>query len=93
MIVRIIVDKIEVPNVITPNGDGVNDVFTIKNIEAVESSTVLIFDRWGKKIFESHNYKNDWDGGNAADGTYFYVIKYSSFLKSYEKSGTLTILH
>ena len=93
LIVRIIVDKIEVPNVITPNGDGVNDVFTIKNIEAVESSTVLIFDRWGKKIFESHNYKNDWDGGNAADGTYFYVIKYSSFLKSYEKSGTLTILH
>ncbi|MCK4360605.1 MAG: gliding motility-associated C-terminal domain-containing protein, partial [Bacteroidales bacterium] len=31
--------------------------------------------RWGKKVYEINNYKNDWDGGNLSDGVYFYILK------------------
>jgi gliding motility-associated-like protein len=92
LIVRVIVDKIEVPNIITPNGDGSNDKFVIKNIEMVESSQVLIFNRWGKKVYESNNYQNDWDGDNLADGVYFYVIRYKTFLDEFEEKGSVTIM-
>lgn len=92
MTVRVIVDKIEVPNIITPNGDGSNDKFVIKNIEEIESSTILIFNRWGKKVYESNNYDNTWEGDNLADGVYYYVIKYKTFLDEYEVKGSLTIM-
>lgn len=92
LIVRVIVDKIEVPNIITPNGDGQNDYFVIGNILETESSTVLIFNRWGKKVYESNNYTNDWDGDNLADGVYYYVIRYATFLDEYEVKGIVTIM-
>ena len=92
LVTRVIVDKIEVPNIITPNGDGHNDKFVIKNIEFVESSTVLVFNRWGKKVYESNNYQNDWDGDNLADGVYYYVIRYKTFLDDFEVKGSVTIM-
>ncbi|WP_353717956.1 gliding motility-associated C-terminal domain-containing protein [Dyadobacter sp. 676] len=56
-------------NVITPNGDGKNDFFIVP----VASSTLEIFNRWGKSIFKSADYKNDW-GKGIANGTYLYVV-------------------
>lgn len=71
-----------IPNVFTPNGDGINDFFVIsekgsnKPINSYyESSELLIFNRWGKKVLDSKNYQNNWNGGNLPDGTYFYVLK------------------
>lgn len=90
--VKIIVDQIEIPNVITPNGDGVNDVFVIKNIERVETSTLRIYNRWGKKIFEASPYKNDWNGNGAADGVYFYELDYTTYFREDQASGTVTIM-
>ncbi|MBO9612166.1 MAG: gliding motility-associated C-terminal domain-containing protein [Dyadobacter sp.] len=56
-------------NVITPNGDGKNDFFIVP----VASSSLEVFNRWGKSIFKSTDYKNDW-GKGIANGTYLYVV-------------------
>jgi|WetSurSiteA1Bulk_404760.scaffolds.fasta_scaffold00952_5 gliding motility-associated-like protein len=79
--VRIIVNDLFVPSVITPNGDGKNDCFGIGEItDLVE---LIIFDRWGNEEFTNDNYLNDWCGRNnhgeelPAD-TYFYVLKFGN---------------
>lgn len=75
-----------IPNIITPNSDGVNDFFKIKNIEHHPNTNVTIFDRWGIKVYENPNYNNEWNGAGVSDGTFFYVIdvpddkKYSGFI-------------
>ena len=82
--------QIVIPNVITPNGDAANDYFKIKNIEYHPNTSVTIFDRWGKKVFESTNYNNEWKGDGVSDGTFFYVIevpddkKYSGFITVFQ---------
>lgn len=40
-----------------------------------QSSNLVIFNRWGRIVYQSNNYQNDWDGGNLPDATYFYVLK------------------
>ncbi|MCF8296622.1 MAG: gliding motility-associated C-terminal domain-containing protein, partial [Saprospiraceae bacterium] len=64
----------------------------IKNVEKLEEATLLIFNRWGKKVYESDKYDNDWDGDNHSDGTYYYVLKYKTYFKTDEIHGTVTIL-
>ena len=71
---------INIPNSFSPNRDGINDLFIIRGL--TENSSVMIYDRSGKKLYESDNYQNDWDGrdnnGNAMDSdTYWYVIHIS----------------
>jgi gliding motility-associated-like protein len=87
--VIIIIDDILVfPNVITPNSDGVNDYFEITNSDKYANNVLQVFNRWGKIVFEQQNYDNKWDGGNLADGTYFYIFKYLDNVYN----GSLTIL-
>ncbi len=69
--------KLNIPNVFTPNGDGVNDYFLISGV-GLKSYSLTIFDRWGKKVFESDNVLKSWDGKNENDGTYYYLIKAES---------------
>ena len=57
------------PNVITPNGDGKNDTFIV----SVGGSSLQVFNRWGKEIFQADDYRNDW-GKGTTNGTYFYEI-------------------
>ena len=69
-----------VPNIITPNGDGRNDVFEVPCLEdTYTNNNMRIFNRWGDKVFEKDGYANDWDGrykGNLLPaGTYFYLIQ------------------
>ena len=90
--VKVIIDKITIPNVITPNGDGKNDYFVIENIEKFKSSNLVIYNRWGKKVYEQSNYQNDWDGDNLSDGVYYYVVEYETFLEKRTRSGSVTIL-
>jgi gliding motility-associated-like protein len=61
-----------VPNIFTPNGDGVNEVFFIRNIP--ENTALVITNRWGKEVYKSNAYANDWDGGETVDGIYYYHI-------------------
>lgn len=69
-----------VPDIITPNGDGKNDFFTVPCLETTyTNNNVRIFNRWGDKIFEQDSYENDWDsrykGNLLPPGTYFYLIQ------------------
>ena len=67
-----------IPNVFTPNGDGSNEVFFIRNLPQEGSPNELVItNRWGKEVFISENYQNDWDGSGAADGIYFYRLQVS----------------
>jgi gliding motility-associated-like protein len=77
---------IVIPNIITPNGDGANEAFKIKNLEYHPNTSLSIFDRWGRKVYDSSNYNNDWRGDGMNDGTFFYILdvpddkKYSGYL-------------
>ncbi len=90
---------VEVPNVITPNGDGNNDTWKITGIAAYKNATIEIFSRWGTLVY-SHNgvYQSDWSGTSTGkdlpDGVYFYVIKLNSNRnnKNDTFTGNLTII-
>lgn len=76
--VIIYVNDFEIPQAITPNGDGKNDYFVIHGIENPENE-VQIFNRWGQLVYEAINYQNDWygvdhSGAELSNDTYFYVI-------------------
>jgi gliding motility-associated-like protein len=64
-------------NVYSPNGDGINDVFLIPNLEDYPSVKLIIFNRWGNIIYQDDDYSNDWgltnfNGEILQDGVYFY---------------------
>ncbi len=60
------------PNVITPNGDGVNDILEV----AEAGSKIKIWNRWGKLVYQSDNYKKEWgDGKEIIAGTYYYHLQ------------------
>ncbi len=63
---------ITIPNVFTPNNDGVNEAFIILNKKA--NTTLVVVNRWGIKIFESEDYQNDWRAEGVPDAIYFYTI-------------------
>ena len=74
-----------IPNAFSPNNDDFNDYFIIVNLEQYENNNIIIFNRWGDKVYEASPYLNDWDGssdkakfvvsGNkVVDGTYYYIL-------------------
>ena len=78
---------ITIPNAFSPNGDGVNDWVEIPNIESYPNNDIMIFNRWGNKVFEASPYTNSigqaWDGTSQFGGflgeklpesTYYYVL-------------------
>lgn len=70
---------IEIPNVFTPNEDGVNDLFHIK-VKGVKSAEGYIYNRWGQLLYSWDALKNSWDGiasngEKCPDATYYYIIK------------------
>lgn len=81
-----------IPNVFSPNSDGVNDLFQVK-YDGKEAVSVEIFDRWGRTVYTAVSHLQPWNGvtdkGNAAhEGVYYYVIKVGErFFK-----GNLTLL-
>lgn len=77
-----------IPNIFTPNGDGQNDYFVIKNIEE-GGWNLLIFNQSGEVVFESANYNNEWDGSNLIDGTYIYKLYKEDI--SYQSSGLVQL--
>ncbi|WP_459641473.1 T9SS type B sorting domain-containing protein, partial [Flavobacterium sp. CGRL2] len=54
--------KIQISEAITPNGDGINDYWIIKNIEKYTNSIIYVYNRWGTEVYSARNYQNDWDG-------------------------------
>lgn len=77
---------IRVPNVVTTNGDNVNDYFRIRGLENFTGSVLSVYNRWGKQVYRNENYRNDWKP-DMSSGTYFYVLnlqdgrKYNGFFE------------
>ena len=71
---------LNVPNTFTPNGDGFNDIFKVKDgYRSIVQFHGYIFNRWGKKLFEWTDISKGWDGkyqgSEVADGVYFCLIE------------------
>lgn len=83
-----------IPNVFSPNGDGINDTWVIRYLDSYPGATVQIFDRYGKRIFMSSGYNNPWNGtmgGNPVPaGVYYYIVEPKNGLKPI--NGSLTIV-
>lgn len=91
--------ELTIPNIFTPNGDGVNDIYFLKTSSLTEIKAV-VYDRWGHIVYEldSTNGNIAWDGKNqygkdCAEGVYYYLIKSTGKDgKDYDKKGTITLV-
>lgn len=85
--------EVNIPNVFSPNSDLVNDLLEV-NTDFVADYSLLIFNRWGQKLFETTNPSDFWPGGDHPEGTYFYVLRYTNECTGSiaEKKGTVTLL-
>jgi gliding motility-associated-like protein len=86
-----VLKSLVIPNVFSPNGDGINDKWQILYLETYPGSTVDVYNRYGQIIFHSVGYSNPWDGTYKGKpvpaGTYYYIIdpkngrsKYTGFV-------------
>ncbi|MBN2682972.1 MAG: gliding motility-associated C-terminal domain-containing protein [Bacteroidales bacterium] len=93
---------LEIPSAFTPNADGINDTWAIKDVESVENIEIEIFNRWGQLMFsfsgtgsEYASLENQWDGtynGNPAPlGSYVYIVKLGE-TEEETHNGTITII-
>ena len=81
----ITIDKLPIPdsvgttsNILTPNGDGINDYLVIANKEAYQSCKISIYNMWNVLVYSQDGYNNDWggtsNGKKLPDGPYYYII-------------------
>jgi gliding motility-associated-like protein len=88
--------EVFVPNAFSPNGDGNNDLFLVKG-QCIKSIDMIIFDRWGNKIFETENVSDGWDGTYNNQpmntGTYAYKLIATRYDGSIvEKNGNVSLV-
>ena len=70
--------KITIPNTFSPNNDGINDIWDIKALVTYPACSVVIYNRYGQKVYQSTGYPKPWDGTSnnspLPEGTYYYII-------------------
>lgn len=86
--VRMPMHDLFIPNAISPNNDGINDYFEI--LGGISQLTLKVVNRWGKLVYFSNSYNNDWNGGNLSSGVYYYLIEDKCLNQEYK--GKLHIL-
>ncbi len=90
-----VINKLYPAQIISPNGDGANDTWQVRNIEEFPEAVITVYNRWGSPVFKTKNYTNTWNGtfdGNALPvATYYYVIDMSPYGKS-QVTGSVTII-
>jgi gliding motility-associated-like protein len=80
-LVRLVPDKalgeteLAFPNVFSPNNDGNNDTWVIRNLKQYPDNDLTVLNRWGNEVYKAKSYKDNWDGDNLGEGTYFYVAR------------------
>ena len=92
--------EVRIPNVFTPNNDGINDLFKITTNEAVRNIELHIYDRWGNNVFDSYDKFNFWDGINkytqtpCDNGVYTYYIYIDTFINKNRiiKEGNISLI-
>ena len=98
--VEVVVAQVWVPKVITLNGDGDNEIFRadLQRWKGIEKHKMVVFNRWGEKVWESADFVTGWDGKQngrfVADGTYFWILEvfYGSKEIKQVLKGSLTVL-
>lgn len=114
--IKVLPIRLSIPNIITPNGDNINDVLIITEAPAesndngdrlksafsdgnfkplntyYKKTSLLIFNRQGRKVYESSNYNNDWGGEGLKDGVYFYVLQCEGYKSNDVYRGSITIM-
>jgi len=83
---------VEIPNVITPNGDNLNDVLVIENLDYYPGAVFRVFNRWGQKVFESSDYQNNFGGDELESGSYFYELIITEDGQQQQFKGTMRIM-
>lgn len=68
---------IKIPNVFSPNNDGINDKFAPIVSLGIVSKKTTIYNRWGGKVFETDNILEEWSGHGASEATYYWVVSYT----------------
>jgi gliding motility-associated-like protein len=85
-----------IPNAITPNGDGYNDEWFIRDLERYPDNEVRIINRWGDEVFYQKPYSNDWrgtwKGDNLPGATYYYIIHIHFNGQDVKFDGPLTVI-
>jgi gliding motility-associated-like protein len=85
------------PNVITPNGDELNNLFVPIEMRGIRDTKIKIFNRWGQEIFSSSDLiNNPWDGKyklrNCPQGVYFWIVEYTNYrLKKKIQKGSVSL--
>ncbi len=87
-------ETVQIPNAFSPNGDGVNDLWVVPELQDYENVDIKVFDRSGILMFHTNNPKQGWDGrnpnGKIIAGAYFYTIKVGEI--NLQKQGVLIVL-
>jgi len=86
---------LEIPTIITPNSDGYNDTWIIKNIDLFPNAEVFVFNRWGERVFHTKNLlANPWDGTSGGKAlptdSYHYILHLND--GSEPRSGVISII-
>jgi gliding motility-associated-like protein len=91
-----IAEKTFVPNVFSPNGDGLNDYFTPISKSNFVNYSLKIYNRWGELVYFSNNANDCWDGqqknGQIEIGTYFYILNAKTECSSIDWKGDITLI-
>jgi gliding motility-associated-like protein len=78
-----------IPNIFTPNGDGINETFELDGLE-LSAWDLIVYNRWGNTVYKKKQYNNDWTGGGLSSGVYFYTVT-NAFCSDRNYKGTVTI--
>jgi gliding motility-associated-like protein len=86
-------DILDIPNSFSPNGDNVNETWEIDGLELFPDNQMSIYTRWGQRIYQTSAYSKSkmWDGGNHAEGVYYYVLDLNDE-NGTQYSGTITLI-
>lgn len=82
---------IEIPNIITPNGDGKNDLLVFQNLQYYTNCNLRIYNRWGNIVYDNPDYKNDWAAPGVSDGVYYFVLVVPDLPEP--KAGFVHVMH
>ncbi len=97
--ILLINDFLQFPNVVTPNGDGINDRFVIQNLVdglGYPINSLDIYNKWGARVFHRENISSDddfWDPSDMPDGTYFYRFSARGYNGNIEHNGAIEVIH
>ncbi|SFH36913.1 MBG domain-containing protein [Pedobacter insulae] len=86
--------KIIATNVLSPNGDGINDVWKVENIDLYPNNEVKVFDKGGRVVYQKRGYDNSWNGmlngTPLSENTYYYIVDFGNGQRVFK--GFITIV-